>query len=552
MSRKLRKKTLGLLILLALGFRGAEPSGARETRTILVFPFENLSARRDLGWISEGFAEIVSARLGAPGHYVLAREERNAAYAELEIPPLTPLTLASKYKIAEILGVDWAVMGSFGVEGQHLTARAQLLDMRQKKLTTAVEASGQLAELIDVQTQLVWRLLGANDPDFTVGLEEDFRRRFAEVRLDAFENYIRGVIATDDASRVRFLSEADRLNPTDHRAAFELGRYYFDQKDYANSAPWLLKIDQKDPNYAESLFLLGVADFFLGKEAEAEQAFAALEQQTPLNEVSNNLGVMETRRGRYGEALTHFERAYQGDPSDFDFCLNLGVCLWYLNRYQEAATHLEEAARVNDEDAAAHALLAVVFGKLGNSEGQRREIQWLSDHEGDSAESVAEDILPQARLKKNYEGRGFRLLSLALSNELEGRFVGQPPAQHGAVHLSRGKALLAEGRLPEAERELAEAVALLHGDSETHLALAEVYEAEGRHTEAVRELNASLKLKESVSAHLWLARAYLSLDQPEAARAESQAALQLDPGNAYATQVIDQIRSRTAPAGKKP
>jgi tetratricopeptide (TPR) repeat protein len=543
------KKAFGLVIvLLAVGGLGR----GRETRTILIFPFENQSARPDLGWISESFAEILAARLAAPDRYVVEREERNEALEQLEISPWAPLMLASKYQVAQMLGVDWAVMGSFTVEGQRLRARAQLLEVRQKRLEPALEASGALAELVDLQTRLAWRMLALHDPGFTAGTEEDFRRRFPEVRLDAFENYVRGVLAPDEDSRFRFFREADRLNPADHRAAFELGRYYFGAKDYANSVPWLLKLSEKDRGYREALFLLGVSYFFLGKEAEAEKAFASLAPLTPLNEVSNNLGVMEARRGQYAAALAHFERAYQGDPGDFDYSLNLGVCLWHLERYAEAARYLEEAVRSNDEDPAAHALLAAVLGKLGNLEGQRHEMEWLAEREGSPVPQVTEDILPQARLKKNYEGRGFELLSLAVSNQIEENVAGDSPAEHGQVHLARGKALLTESRLAEAERELTEAIALLPRDSGAHLALAEVYEDEGRHVEAVRELDASLELKDSVSAHLWLARAYLSLEQPEAARAQSQAALRLDPGNAYAAQVMDQIRSRTAAPGKTP
>ena len=546
------RRSLGPLILLMLLFGAGAGRGVCETRIILVFPFENQSARPDLGWISESFAEILSSCLASASNHALGREERNAALAQLDIPPLAPLMLASKYKVAEILGVDWAVIGSFTVEGWRLAARAQVLDMRGRKLGPALEVTGELPELIDLQIRLAWRLLAAHDPGFTVSTEEDFRRPFPEVRLDAFENYIRGVVASDDERCVRFWREADRLSPADHRAAFELGHYYFERKDYASSEPWLEKIVEGDRDHLEALFLLGVDDFFLGKEAESEKAFAALEQRIALNEVWNNLGVMETRRGQYAEALDHFERAYRGDPSDYDFCLNLGVCLWYLKRYDEAATRLGEAALENDEDPAPHALLAVVFGRLGNLDGQRRELQWLGNHGGSSMANVTEEILPQARLKKNYEGRGFQLLSLAVSNALEERFAGGPPERHGAVHLARGKALLADGRLAEAEGELGEAVSLLRADSEAHLALAQVYENEGRHVQAVRELDASLKLKESVSAHLWLARAYLSLDRPEAARAQSQAALQLDPGNSYATQMIDQVRTRTSAPEKSP
>ena len=116
----MRKKLSALAALLALMGFAPRLRCASETRTILVFPFENRSARPDLDWLSEGFAEIISSRLAEPTRYVLGREERNAAYEEVGVPPGVALTLATKYKVAETLGVDWAVLGDFTVEGNRL------------------------------------------------------------------------------------------------------------------------------------------------------------------------------------------------------------------------------------------------------------------------------------------------------------------------------------------------------------------------------------------------------------------------------------------------
>ena len=121
------KRNLTLLVLL---LSAGELWGAHGTRTILVFPFENLSSRSDLGWMSESFAEILSSRLAGPRRYVLGRDERNAAFSRQGLPLGTPVTLASEYKVAETLGLDWALLGSFKVEGDRLTARARLLDLR--------------------------------------------------------------------------------------------------------------------------------------------------------------------------------------------------------------------------------------------------------------------------------------------------------------------------------------------------------------------------------------------------------------------------------------
>ena len=543
------KKALGLLILL-LG--AGDLRGASAARTILVLAFENQSARPDLNWISESFAETLSARLSAPDRFLLSRAERNAAYEQLGIPPGTPLTLASVYKVAETLGVDWALKGSFTVEGQRLMARAQLLDVHRLHLAPALEATGELADLVDLQTRLAWRLLATQEPGFTVGKEEDFGRLFPEVRLDAFENYVRGLLATDAESRVRFLREADRLNPADHRAALELGRYYFEQKDYENSARWLRKLDAKDANYLESLFFLGVDEFFLGHEAAAERAFAGLSRQIPLNEVWNNLGFMQARRGRYEEAAASFARAYQGDPTDPVFCFNLGACLSLLKRYQDAARYLEEAVRLAADDPEAHTLLAGALGNLGNAEGEEREFRWLAEHEGNSVGEAGPDLLAHLRLEKNYDGRAYRLLSLAVRNALEKSLEGEPAERHGAVHLARGREFLAQGRLNEAEHELLETASLLPRDGEAHLALAQVYQAEGRPRDAATELETSLRLKESVAAHLALARVNLALEQPQAAREQVRAVLNLEPDNREARELLEQISKSAPAAGKKP
>ena len=537
------RKVLPLFLLLLVAWRGVRAS---EAHAVLVFPFENRSGRADLNWVSESFAETLSSRLSGPAFYVLDRGERHAAFDQLGIPADTPLTIASEYKVAETLGVDWAVLGKFNVEGQRLTASARVLDLRQAKLSPPLEVSGELAELVDLQTRLVWRLVAAHDPTFTVGAEEDFDRKFPPVRLDAFENYVRGILASDDPARMRFFLESDRLDPADHRAAFALGQIYFGQKDYASSAKWLRKLGPDDPHYLESLFFFGVDEFFLGHYTSSARAFAGISREVPLGEVVNNSGVLEARAGRYAEALDDFERAFKSDPSDADFCFNRGIALWSLHQYPPAAAALEETIRLKDDDPEAHTLLAVVLGKLGDGAGERAQLDWLSQHEVGSEAGLTRDVLPQPRLRKNFDGRAFRLLSLAVHNALEERFAGLPAAEHAAVHKSRGARFANEGRLAEAEREFDEATSLVPGDREARMSLAQVLEAEGKHQEAAGELQFALRLQESFTGHIALARVYISLGQPQQARQEAEAALRFAPGNQEAQELIRQTTPKPA------
>jgi tetratricopeptide (TPR) repeat protein/TolB-like protein len=521
-------------------------------RSLLVFPFENLSPRADLNWISESFAQVLSSRLSQADNYVLDRDERNAAYVQLGMPFDAPLTLASQFKVVQTLGVDWAIVGNFNVTDDRLVAHAQLLNVKLLKLSPPLEVSGDLTELVDLQTRLAWRLLATHDPGFTVGNEDDFRKRFHDIRLDAFENYIRGLISTDDASHLHFFTEAARLDPADHLAAFDLGRFYFGQKDYANSAKWLEKIDESDADYSESLFLRAVDEFFLGREEAAEKDFGTLARVLPLDEVSNNLGVLEARRGRYDQALANFERAYQGDPADGDFCFNRGVALWYEKHYPQAAESLQAAVQANPNDPEAHTLLAVVYGKLMDDAAQQKELDWLADHEVGAAAGQPGDVLPMPRIKKNYDGRAFRLLELTLHNVTEQRLANASLQQHIDTHLAEGRKFLAENRFGEAEHALAEVVSLSPDDPQAHILLAQALEAEGKHPEAAGELQTSLKLEDSAETHISLAHIYLSMNQPDKARRETQAAINLEPGNQRAVQLMQQINAGVPAARNTP
>ncbi|HUY12545.1 MAG TPA: tetratricopeptide repeat protein [Terriglobia bacterium] len=543
------KRTFIVCCLLALACNlRATPA----TRTIVVFPFENRSSQSDLGWISEAFAEILSERLAGPGRYILGHDERTAAYSQLGVPPATVLTLASEYKVAQTLGVDWAIVGHFKVTGQQLSATAQLLNVHKLRLHPRLEASGALADLISIQANLAWRILATYDASFTAGTEEDFARQFPPVRLDAFENYIRGVLAADDGTRIHFLREADRLNPSDHHAAFQLGRYYFDQKDYSNSARWLGKLVPVDQHYDQSLFLLGVDDFFLGRNKESQAAFQTLSLAMPLNEVWNNLGVLQARAGNDREALKSFRRAHDGDNRDPTFCFNLGASYYYLKNYQQSAKYLDQAVELDANDLRARTLLASALGKMGNSGGEQKQLTWVADHDGSSMADLAEDILPQPRITKSYNGKAFRLLSVTVHNTLEQKLSTLPPEAHGSFHLAQGRQLVSEGRYPEAIRELQEAVALIPESSECYLLLGQAYELSGKHQEALREFQTSLQLDNNAATHLWLAHTYQSMKQPAEALGEAETALSMNPGDKNARKMIESIQQQSSTAKKTP
>ncbi len=166
----------------------------------MVMPFENQSSAPGLEWISEAFPEVLSQRMASPNLHPVSRDDRSYAFDHTGIPGTVHPSRATIYHIAEQMDADYVVLGSYNFDGSRFNASAQLLDMKKLHLFPAVQSSGPLANLIDVQTELAWELLEQMPvpPPMT---REQFLKASAPIRLDAFENYIRGITATDHQQR---------------------------------------------------------------------------------------------------------------------------------------------------------------------------------------------------------------------------------------------------------------------------------------------------------------------------------------------------------------
>ncbi|TAM80221.1 MAG: tetratricopeptide repeat protein [Acidobacteria bacterium] len=555
----MKQKCIGFYILVLFACAGLQ---AAPPKVILVFPLANLSGNASVGWMSEGLADLIGARLPSPVHYVLQRSERNDAYEQLGLPLETPLTLASEYKVARMLGATVAIVGHFTLVGDHLTTYAQWLNIPELSLSRPVVVAGKLTELDALETRLAWELLRFQSDETEQVTEEEFSNRFPSVRLGAFESYIRGILSTDSRSRIQFLSEADRLNPRDHRAAFALGKDYFDQDAYADSVRWLQLLNSGDQDYAQALFLLGVDEYFLGHYPSAGAALKKLSGMLPLGEVLNNLGAVEFRAGHYAQALEDFQQAFQKDQTDSDYAFNMSLVLWQLKKYSQASSYLHKVLAQDTDDLEAHILLAEVSGELGDTATRQSELAWVSEHEKDPVDdppgdnhSVQSAADQSPRIKKEYDGKAFHLLSFEIARAVQDDLAKQPAQKiltAGQAHLKQGLGMLAAGRLLEAEHELTRAVLLLPHDGAAHQALGQTYEREGKHTVAAAEFDASLKEKDTFDGHLWLARAYVSLDHLEPALKQVQAAQQLDPANAEAKDLAEQIHAQLSAHRDKP
>ena len=494
---------------------------------MVVIPFENTSPTPGLEWLSEAFPEAFHEQLNSPVLYVASRDERLRGYDRQGIPANLHPSRATLYRVAEQMDVDYAVLGSYSYDGAHLTAAAQLLDMRAQRLLPAATESGSLTDLGNLQSALVWDLLRLIRTDFSLS-KEKYVASVSSERLDALENYIRGMLASSADEKAEYYKEAVRLNPAYHEAWLELGKAYFAEHTYEPAINALGQVPASSALAREANFYLGLAALNHGDFARAENAFEFVAARLPLAEVYNNLGVVATRRGRKNSA-EYFEKAIRNDPSDPDYHFNLGVTLSVAGDRSGAARELRAALERRPNDLEAKALL-------------------------DSVTPSATGVVPAAaiakapaqRIKHNYDENTFRQMTMQIQSWAEQQFARSDPRSHARYHVELGRELLAHGFTAEAESEFNHAAMVDSASTAPLTGLAEVSVARGDTREARNRAEASLRLRESADAYIVLAGLDLSENRGEAAAQNVNRAMQLEPGNLAAQNLKRAIAAKLA------
>jgi tetratricopeptide (TPR) repeat protein/TolB-like protein len=509
--------------------RSAAPSGAQ---TVVVMPFENESKAPGLEWISESFPEVLGQRLASLAIYVVPREDREYALDRAGIPANVHLSRASLYQIAEQMDADFAVLGSYNYDGQTFSATTQILDLKKLRLSPEIKEQGELVKMMTVENALAWDVLHQVRPELA-GAKDAFVAAAPPVRLDAFENYIRGEVSTSQPAKIKYFREALRLNPDYVLAMLALGRTYFDGRDYEQAVPWLAKVPHDNPWAREANFYLGLAAFYQNDYDKAATAFSFLESRMPLTEVYNNLGVVAARKGKRSE-LDYFRKSVDADPSDPDYHFNLGVALYKAGDSAAAVRQLRETLNLRPDDTEARSFLESI---TANGVARLQATQQSS-----AAENGAR--APLERIKRNYDESSLQQLALEIENAAEARLAGSDPATHAQYHVDRGRELLKQGFRPEAERNFQEAVRLDPTSAPAHSSLAQILEMNNDPEGARKEAETAVRLQPSADAYLVLAQVEMQLNQlPEAAH-NVELALTLDPKNAGALELQKSIAGK--------
>ncbi len=248
----------------------------------------------------------------------------------------------------------------------------------------------------------------------------------------------------------------------------------------AKKAYSVLRAGSDTPLLAEASKAMGTAHAELGDTTAARDCFVEclvtnrrLENQAGIAGAYNNLGILAKRSGDLAAAVEYFERALVidrklGRPASIARRLNnLGVAHYRLSRWAEAEECLQEAWDIYSRLGATRDLVGIESA-LGNLCRVRREWGRARKHFEHvletsrragyrRSEALALEFLGELEMDQNDHGKALGTLADAL--ECAQRLSSNSDVI-GEVLRRRAEALLKLGRIDEAERDGARALAL--------------------------------------------------------------------------------------------
>jgi tetratricopeptide (TPR) repeat protein len=512
----------------------AGTAAADRGRILLVLPFDNRTGQPSLEWVREAAAELLSSRFRSVGFAPMNRADRMYALDHLGLPQGFQPSRASSLKLAQTLDADQIVVGSYITDGNSIVADARLVDVPHLRMGGPVTARGDMHDIVSVFDSLAWKLTRQLDPRISVA-EETFIAAGKNIRIDAFEQYIRGITEPDQIERLKHLQSSVKLNSDFGPAWMALGREQYNGQQFEQAADAFSRVDKNGIDGLEAGYYRGLSLLFSGNYAEAEKAFAEVAKILALAEVVNNEGVAVSRQGH--DATVLFVQAAADDPNSADYHFNLAVSLKRHGQATPAMNELAQCIRLRPNDSEALALQAA---------WRQPALKPVSQTTGTAVAEPAPD--PLERIIRSFDAAAFRQAAQMLDQVDAARLAALPPAERALKLSVQAKGYLDRGLILEAERLFQSAVNADVNSAEAHAGLALVRERAGAADAARREANKALELKHLADAYLVLGRLDLEANRLSEAGNEAASALQLEPTNALAADLMRKVRAKTGQA----
>lgn len=510
-----------------------------QTGRVLVMPFD-VSPTTEQGttyWMGEAAALLVADALQARGYPVFTRAERAAAFEELELPATAPLTRATILKVAQLVGASDVVVGTLTIDRDDVAVRARSVRVEAGRAQPDIAERAPLRALVPLSDRVASRLA-----EQTLRAPKGAAMALpAPPPLQAFEAYVKGLVAATPAARERFLRDALALAPDYARANLALWELLDDQDRHEEALAETRRVSAGSPLDRRARFAAAVSLIALERYDEAFQMLDALQAASPSPVLSNAQGVIQLRRGgapQTGRPVYFFNKAAEAAPDDHDFLFNLGYA-YAIERDNNGALYwLREAVRRAPADGEAHLVMAAVLDGSGRTaEAQReRDLARLLGATAD-APGVPKDL---ERLRTDLVTGSLGSPETLITNPAQ-----REQQELSTFHLDRGRRLFDEQQDRDAALELRRAIYLSPYLPEAHLLLGRILQRAGRVPEAIDAFRIAIWSQDTAAARLALAEALVENNQRDEARIELARVIELEPDSALGTAakaLLDRIK----------
>lgn len=581
---------VALVLTMPLGSRNAAAQTS-SSEIVLVLPFENVSNHTEYNWIGESFADALSELLNKPGLIVVTSEERAVAYQRLRLPLTVLPSRATAIKIARELKASMIVIGTYNVTVPPaapddkstpavdkplamIAGEARVVRVNEGRMAGDIfdgawaprvyDFSDQVSNLQKVHGELAYQVLFQRDKALSFSRNQLIQEA-TKVPAQAYEAVQKGLLTPDrEPTRAIYFKNALNLfgkangGAVYPQAAFELGRFYFNQTQMKEAIEYFTMLQKKDPHYGEAQFYAGLAYWKTGDVANALSTLVPLadEKVMPLVGVYNNAGAVsvavarddkkpEERMRLLLQGITLLSRAVDSSPDDTTVLFNYAYALFLAEKYPEAAEKLEKVIAADQRDGQAYFLLAKVQERAGHADA------------ANAADNQARKYMPQQSYakwqtdwQKSQSMATLALRSRDVLNQIDisdldrRKTIEAANASNTQESLNKIRDLYQQGRDDEALAEIRKLLIVEPTNAEAFLLSGQINQRRGEQEAAIAALKTAIFWEpppKMIDAHILLGRIFLQRGDLGEARKYSVSAITIDSSNQEAIALQRQV-----------
>ena len=301
---------------------GAAPPSEVGHLSMVVLPFANLSNDPSQDYFADGITESLTTDLSRiSGSFVIARN--------------TAFTFKGKNvdarEIGKELGVRYVLEGSVQRDAGRVRVNVQLIDAESGKHLWAERFDKPLADLFEMQDEIVARLANQLGTELT---SAEAHRAERASNPDSMDLFFQGLASLNKGINLENMTQA---------------RGYFERALIA------------DPGNLDALLGVGRVDYSVGgaflsddrdaRLAAAEAKIARVLSLRPNDALAHEImGGILNQTNRSDQGIAEFERALALDPNLAAAHGDIGLAKIFVGHSEETGTHVNEALRLSPRD----------------------------------------------------------------------------------------------------------------------------------------------------------------------------------------------------------